>query len=120
LGVIERRRKERDAVIQLAKQWTSKLPFKCTVILIGSYARGDFNLWSDVDLLLVGDFHGAPLERLRTLDPPPGFQVIPLTPSEFERLWRRKDPLATEAVSIGVVLRDDYALLQRFAKRMSS
>lgn len=38
--------------------------FKVSAILIGSYARGDFNKWSDVDVLLIAEFAGNPLERL--------------------------------------------------------
>jgi Nucleotidyltransferase domain. len=35
--------------------------------MIGSYARGDFNRWSDVDLVVISDFKGNPLERLEKL-----------------------------------------------------
>ena len=40
-------------------EWAKKVKTvlgPCTIILFGSYARGDFNLWSDLDLLLVSDY----------------------------------------------------------------
>lgn len=37
-----------------------------TVILFGSYARGDYNLASDFDLVVISDkIKGNPLERTR-------------------------------------------------------
>mgnify|MGYP000312404807 CR=1 FL=1 len=111
--IINRRRKEREAVIKTASEWASKLPFEVTAILVGSYARGDFNLWSDVDIVLISPrFKGNPLERLKDIDAPPAFQIIPLTPGEFQKLLSRRNPLATEAVTSGVPLRDDLKLLQ--------
>jgi len=44
------------------------LGFSVTAVLVDSYARGDFNLWSDVDVLLISDsFPERPLERLKML-----------------------------------------------------
>ncbi|MDJ0270738.1 MAG: nucleotidyltransferase domain-containing protein [Aigarchaeota archaeon] len=37
------------------------------VILFGSRARGDYAPWSDVDILIIGDFGEPYLERLRKL-----------------------------------------------------
>ncbi|MEM2739840.1 MAG: nucleotidyltransferase domain-containing protein [Candidatus Bathyarchaeia archaeon] len=107
MEVFEERRRLREEAIRRARDWADSLKFRATAILIGSYARGDFNLWSDVDILLVGEFTGNPLERLKAIDYPPGFEVIPLTIDELTRLVRRRDPLATEASKIGVYLRDD-------------
>lgn len=107
MEIFEERRRLREEVIRIAKNWASSLRFRATVILIGSYARGDFNLWSDIDVLVIAEFTGNPLERLKAIDYPPGFEVIPLTISEFTRLVRRRDPLAIEASKIGIYLRDD-------------
>ena len=64
-----------------------------TVILHGSYARGDFNAWSDVDLIVVSPaFQGVRfLDRLSgpTSLIPPGYEVIPWTPSEARAQLRR-------------------------------
>jgi len=111
--LLEERRKQRERVIKQARRWALKLPFKVTAVLVGSYARGDFNLWSDVDILLISNLRGNPLERLAKIDFSPGFQVIPLTPEEFTKQLERGDPLAVEAIKIGVVLRDDFKLLKR-------
>ena len=112
MEVIKRRRKLRERVITEAKAWATKLPLKLTAVLIGSYTRGDFNLWSDIDILLISDdFKGAPIERLKVLDIPPGYQVIPLAPKEYRKLLAKKNPLATEANESGAVLRDDLGLL---------
>jgi len=112
MEVIERRKRIRANIIKKTSNWAKKIPFRATVVLIGSYARGDFNLWSDVDVLLISeDFKEGPVERLNSLEIPPGFQVIPLTPAEFHRLLKRKDILALEAVRSGVVVRDDLGII---------
>ncbi|MEM2106992.1 MAG: nucleotidyltransferase domain-containing protein [Candidatus Bathyarchaeia archaeon] len=113
MEVIEKRRELRRRVIDTASRWVTGLHYKVTAVLIGSYARGDFNLWSDVDLLVVSsEFEGGPVERLKKLQIPVGFQVIPLTTEEFNRLLARGDRLALEALNSGVVLRDDLKILR--------
>ena len=52
MEVLEERRRIREKVTREAESWARSLPFKASVILIGSYARGDFNVWSDVDIVL--------------------------------------------------------------------
>ena len=111
MGIIEKREKLREQIVKKAREWAKSLPLTATVILIGSYARGDFNLWSDVDILLISnDFKGNPVERLKCIDAPPGFQVIPITLKEFERLVERKNQLAVEAINSGIVLRSELKL----------
>ena len=112
MEIIEKRRRLREEIIGKARKWAENLPAKITAILIGSYARGDFNLWSDIDILLISDLKGNPIERLREIDYPPGFQVIPLTPKEFQRLIEKGERLMVEAKRHGVVLRDDYELFR--------
>ncbi|MEM4581536.1 MAG: nucleotidyltransferase domain-containing protein [Candidatus Korarchaeum sp.] len=113
MGVLEERERIREEILRKAKEWADDLPFKATVIIVGSYARGDFNLWSDVDVLLISEFAGNPIERLRSLDYPPGFDVIPLTPDELVRLTDRRDPLVSEALNVGVFLRDDLGIREK-------
>jgi predicted nucleotidyltransferase len=55
LEIIKARKSVIDRVVSEAKRWASSLSIRCTAYLIGSYARGDFNLWSDIDILLVSD-----------------------------------------------------------------
>ena len=110
--VIRRRREERQRVIEEAKKWAQGLPGPVTAILVGSYARGDFNAWSDVDIVLVSPrFRGLRvLDRLAAIDAPPGYEAIPWTPEEYAEALRRRNPLAVEAAEQGVVLRDDLGL----------
>ena len=108
MEILKKRRALREKVIEEARRWASNLPFKSSVILIGSYARGDFNLWSDVDIVLIAELQGNPLERLKSIDYPPGYEVIPLTLQEFLTQLSKRNPIAMEAVSNGVILRDDY------------
>lgn len=118
MEVIKQRERKRIEVIETAREWASRLNFELSAILIGSYARGDFNLWSDVDILLVSNvFRGNPIERLRRIDPPPGFQAIPINIEEFEKLYNKRDILVTEALKYGVFLRDDLELYRKFRDR---
>ncbi len=111
MEIVEERIKERRRIIELAEKWAKKLEFKVTAILIGSFARGDFNLWSDVDILLVSDeLRGRPIDRLKALDYPPGFEVIPVTKREFLKLMKKGNRLAMEASQYGIILRDDLEL----------
>ena len=111
MEVIKARKSVIDRVISEAKKWATSLPIKCTAYLIGSYARGDFNIWSDVDILLVSDdLVGSPVERLKRIETPPNYEVIPLTSSEFRRMLGREDSLAKEALKRGILLRDDLNL----------
>jgi len=114
MEVIKKRVRQRENVIELIRRWVGGMRFTVTAVIIGSYARGDFNVWSDVDVLLVSDyFLGNPIERLRHIDPPPGVEVIPLRIDEFERLREKRDPIAVEANSLGIVVRDDLRIFSR-------
>lgn len=106
--VVEKRIEERNKIIQEAKAYSKNLSFKCSVLLIGSYARGDFNLWSDIDLLIIGDFKGNPLERLKDIDFPPGYETIMLTPEEINKM--KNDKFITDALKDGVTLRDNLRI----------
>ena len=67
MEIIEKRIEERKRIIRKAQEYSLTFEFKATVILIGSYARGDFNLWSDVDIMIIGDFTGNLCIDLRIL-----------------------------------------------------
>ncbi|MBS7648760.1 nucleotidyltransferase domain-containing protein, partial [Candidatus Bathyarchaeota archaeon] len=53
MEIIEERRRLREKRIEEAREWASRIRLRVTAILIGSFARGDFNLWSDVDILVI-------------------------------------------------------------------
>ncbi|WP_083477059.1 nucleotidyltransferase domain-containing protein [Sulfuracidifex metallicus] len=91
--VISRRERERREVIEKARTYVNSLQGLYTSFLIGSYSRGDFNVWSDVDILLIGEFDGNPVERLLRLDFPPGFEVIPINEGEFNKAIRKNNPV---------------------------
>ena len=98
----------KEAKIRFAIEYSKTLDFKSTVILIGSYARGDFNLWSDVDLLIIGDFTGNPVRRLEKIDFPAGYELILLTPEEISIMKEKKNKFLSDSFAEGVVLRDDF------------
>lgn len=107
---IERRRRELEELRDLARDYVRalgrRIPLSAAAIA-GSVARGDFNVWSDVDVVIVSD---ALPERVpdRGLvlaqDAPPRVQPVGYTTAEFERAHRRGDPLVHEAVETGVHL----------------
>ena len=108
MEIIERRMKERNKIINDAKQYASTLKFKCSVILIGSYSRGDFNLWSDVDILIIGNFSGNPVERINSIDFPPGYEIIPLNMEELNKKLTKNDKFIEDSFRDGVILMDDF------------
>ncbi|KUO79472.1 MAG: DNA polymerase subunit beta [Pyrobaculum sp. JCHS_4] len=93
----------RARALALASAAAGALPG--TVLLVGSYARGDFSEDSDVDLLVVAEFREPPHRRLLDADVPPGVEVIALTPQEALRAVERCYPIAAD-IALGVVLKD--------------
>lgn len=111
MEIIRERIKERERIVKEAKEWARSLSYRSTVILIGSYARGDFNKWSDIDIIVISnEITGSPLERLRKVNSPVGYEVIVWTTNEFKLMIERRNPLALEAIENGIFLRDDYNL----------
>ena len=54
--VLAERRRERDELIGLARSYVERLAGELDVVaaaVAGSVARGDFNVWSDVDVVVV-------------------------------------------------------------------
>jgi len=111
-AVIARRRGQRAALLATARRWAEAagpILGAQSIVVVGSVARGDFNKWSDIDVLVVVD--GAPdalgdrYALLAGTDKPPGLEAIVWTPPELAR--RRldgTDPIAREAYSPGVVV----------------
>ncbi len=92
---------------------------RVTVILYGSYARGDYNLWSDIDLLVVSE----KFRNVRILDrydlipqPPPGVEPVPLTPEEFVKNLE-KNAWLKALRDKSVILIDDYNLFEQLIER---
>lgn len=109
-AVLERRRTQREALIRRAESFVIEIERKHRLraaVVFGSVARGDFNLWSDVDLLLIlEEIEGTPIRRAEALGPrPPLVQPIVWTVDEWHRQTARRNPIATEAAHGGVWLR---------------
>lgn len=82
-----------------------------TMILYGSYARGDFNLWSDVDVILVSEhFRGMSFVTrcVELSDAPPRLEAICWTPEEAVKALSK--PWWREALRYSVIILDDYGL----------
>ncbi|MDJ0272756.1 MAG: nucleotidyltransferase domain-containing protein [Candidatus Caldarchaeum sp.] len=118
MGIVEERRLMRKAATEAAAEAVKLVEMivgSVSAALIGSYARGDFNQWSDVDLLVVSPgFAPNPLDRFEqvaeVLKKFPSLEIIPLTLREFERQKRLKTPLAEETMRTGVVIKDELGI----------
>lgn len=111
--IVEARRRERDRLIGLARGYVERLSRRLPVVaaaVVGSVARGDFNVWSDVDVIVVVDelpTRAPDRGSVLSTDAPPGVQAIGFTPHEFREALTAGNPLAREASEVGVVLRGD-------------
>lgn len=96
--------------MELAREFVGRVSRRTPVVaatVVGSVARGDFNVWSDIDVVVIGD--GLPedaLERqtLMVESAPPGVQVVALTQAEFGAAVAKGNRLAREALESGVPL----------------
>ncbi len=112
--LIQRRLAERAARIDRAAAWAARLAQRLDLVaavVFGSTARGDFNKWSDLDVLVVA--RELPLDvrdrlALVMADSPPGLQPVAWTPEELLERRRRRDPIVEECGSVGVVVWGDF------------
>lgn len=111
--IVKRRIKVRDKVIKDAKSFVrcvSKIIKIKNAILFGSYARGDFNAWSDVDILIVADdeIPSNPIHRLemimRCIQKYPFIEPIIVNSIEYSRLKKKKNPIIQECEKYGIEL----------------
>ncbi|VEN73620.1 Nucleotidyltransferase [Candidatus Desulfarcum epimagneticum] len=83
----------------------NNVPIK-EAILFGSYARGDYHQWSDIDIALVSDiFVGDRMDdkdkiRRVTLSVGSEIEVLPFSPRDFNL----KNPLVREIIQTGIRL----------------
>jgi len=74
--------------------------------LFGSYAKGNFNEWSDIDIALISDtFEGIRIkdrDKIRgiTLSVSSNIEVLPFNPKDFSL----ENPLAKEIIETGIRL----------------
>ena len=118
VGIVEERRLIREEALRVARSFAERVRScfgRATILVIGSYARGDFNEWSDVDLLIIlENAPKSPLERMDNIisrcPPPAGVEPIVLTIDEFETQKKRNTPLFQEACHKGIVLVDELGV----------
>jgi len=108
--VLARREREREELLALARDYVAGLSQRVTVIaaaVVGSVARGDFNVWSDVDVVIVAkELPERTPERsaLLSADAPARVQPVGFRPDEFDAARRKGNRLVREASDAGVVL----------------
>ena len=81
-----------------------------SVVIFGSYAKGDFTEESDVDLCVVADnLPEEEIERrtLRKYYTTPGVEVVAYSPDEFKRMLEKLNPVVLDIVDYGKALMDD-------------
>jgi hypothetical protein len=109
-AIVARRAAERDEAIGRSRAYAEALASRLSlvaVVVFGSYARGDFNTWSDIDVLVVADDlpadSGARLDLLWS-SRLGGIEPVAWTTEEFQARRHRRDPIATEADQLGVTV----------------
>ena len=113
--VIKERKSIVDKVIKEAIEFSNvirKVIGKVTLIIYGSYARGDFNLWSDVDVILISEYF-TNIDFLKRYD-----IISKFIPENFEvKIWTLQEakrnlskPWWKEALRNRIVIVDDYGL----------
>jgi len=110
IPALRQRRSEREQLVDAARRWAARLDPELevrAVVVFGSVARGDFNVWSDLDVLVIADH--LPLrwsERLALFGAsrPPRLSPLGWTTAELQRQLARGNPIAVEARDHGVVV----------------
>jgi len=103
-----RQRIPQEAIDDVIRQIVEKIhPNK--IILFGSYARGDFNAESDVDLLIILDKipeadKRPSLTLRRALKVPFGLDLIICTQDELSLRIKKEDWFLREAIETGKVV----------------
>jgi len=117
--IIEARRRLREEAIRKARIFTECIKNKLgriTAIVFGSYARGDFNIWSDIDILIIADaaLPKNPLKRLDIVEEclltTGEIEPVILTIGEFMEKLHKRDPAVIEAIERGIIVLDELEL----------
>jgi len=78
------------------------------IILFGSFARGDYHEYSDIDLIIIGYLDDNFFNRIgKVLDlGPPNIELEPLvyTPEEFEKMKENENPFILNVLEEGIIL----------------
>ena len=116
LRALEERRRQREEFVEMGRTYAEVLRGKLgklTAIVYGSVSRGDFNLGSDVDILIISEgLPHHPLERMEVLyschEPP--LEPKGYTYAEFSALVAKCNSAVAEVVKDGIVVVDDLGL----------
>ena len=103
---------DKDQILQLIKESVKLTAPTATLILYGSYARGDYDEASDIDLLiLLNQEHVTRDDRVKIMDPLLDIQFekgILISPKVFSRTnWETKQritPFYYNVTKEGIVL----------------
>jgi hypothetical protein len=109
-AILERRRSEQTAALGTARHYATRVADEVSLVaavVFGSYARGDFNTWSDIDVLVISD--GLPDDTRARLDLLWRHGAGPVSPvgwtqPEYESRRARGDPIAVEAEVVGITV----------------
>jgi len=75
-------------------------------IVFGSYARGDYDQYSDLDIIIVCDTQLPFVERFREFyqlfELPVATEILVYTPQEFEGMVERENPFIMQAIEYGI------------------
>ncbi len=117
LPAIEERKRMMANAVRLAEETAMKIVERypeSTIILIGSYGRGDFNIWSDIDILIIVDKNlpKNPLKRIDLIQDIINPNVEPhiITLEEYKRLLDKKNPYLLNAIKEGKPLIDNLKI----------
>lgn len=110
--IIKERKRIRCDVVSKVKNFSEciKKYYKVSkVVLVGSYVRGDFNRWSDIDVLVIvrGELERNPLRRLdkiiKCMIEYPEIEPVIISEEEYIRLKEKKNPLILEAEKSDII-----------------
>ena len=102
-----RRSKEVFKGIERYKEGVIRKLNPAAILLFGSFARGDINEGSDVDMIVIANFKEGFLDRIKTLlDLNVGLPLEPIgyTPEEFKKMREQGNPFILDVLGEGRVL----------------
>lgn len=113
IQAIRERRAERERLLGIAREYIADLSKRLDIkaaAVAGSVARGDFNVWSDIDVVVVAEELPPRIPDRGTLlieGAPAGVQPVGFTPQEFERALAKGNVLVHDVIEHGVVVRGE-------------
>jgi len=123
LEVLKKRERQQAKWLEMARAYAVRLRERVggvTAIVYGSVARGDFNLGSDVDVLIVAErLPDHPLARMDLLYSHVEGPLEPkgYTLTEFQTIRAKGRPFLTTVLREGVVVTDDLGLFNELENR---